>query len=319
MRVRSITGVIFYTIMVLSLIILLVFLFLSYNCPVFVSMRDIFKISLPIYASLVIGLISSTYGHFFRRPWLALDLENSRHYLIDEFDLEENNQTSGVKIKLGDTVSARAKYIRVNLLNNGKETAKNCRIKLHIYYANHELVREPSNLYPSGYHQFKKDRKPPPFIDIAAGDSQIFDICSTTNIYIQHNIVRFEDYFNYSRIESKNNPLSLNGIKEFYIKLFVYSDNNDAFEEQYKIFKKEGNNTDEWRNIDMTEFEWEKKKIEIRTNSQNPEINEDIQLTKTDEAKSPNEEYLHNDNSQKSNNKIYEFDENLKGDHTTGL
>ena len=131
---------------------------------------------------------------------------------------------------------------------------------MHIFFTNHVLVHEPSNLYPSGFHHYKKDRKLPPFIDIAAGDSQIFDICSTTNITSQRNIIRFEDYFNYSRKEAKNNPFILNSIKEVYIKLFAYADNSNPIETQYKIYKNEAIDADEWRKIDIKEFKMEKQK-----------------------------------------------------------
>lgn len=245
MRAKSIVGLIFYIILGIVLLILLILLILSFINPVFTSLQDIFKISFPIYTSIAISLFSGTYRLFFRTPWLALDLEDSRHYLIDEFDLEDNEQTSGVTIRLGENVKARAKYIRINLKNKGKETAKNCRIKMHIFFTNHVLVHEPSNLYPSGFHHYKKDRKPPPFIDIAVGDSQIFDICSTTNITLQRNVIRFEDYFNYSRKEAKNNPFILNSMKEVYIKLFAYSDNSNPIETQYKIFKNKAIDADE--------------------------------------------------------------------------
>ena len=319
MRVKSVRGVIFYIALGLFFMILLILLILSFIYPDFTTMKDVFKISFPIYTSIVISLISSTYRHFFRTPWLTLDLENSRHYLIDEFDLEENEQTSGVDMKLGERVRAKAKYIRINLLNNGKETAKNCRIKLHIYYTNSKLVREPSNLYPSGFHHFKKERKPPPFIDIAAGDSQIFDICSTTNINVQKNVIRVEDYFNYSRIEAKNNPLILDHIKEFYIKLFVYSDNSEAIEEQFKIFKDHTIDTGAWRRINIKKFEWEKQKAEIRTISRSPKINEDIKLNEKDETKSQKEEFQPNEYSQKAYSNNNKYDEYLNGDQSTGL
>ena len=319
MLMKSIVGFFFYVILGFTLLLLLTLLIISFFNPVLASMQDFFKISFPIYTSIAISLISSTYRHFFRTPWLTLDLKDSRHYLVDEFDLEDNEQTSGVSIQLGENVKAKAKFIRINLKNKGKETAKNCMIKMHIYFTNHELVHEPSNLYPSGFHHYKKDRKSPPFIDIAAGDSQIFDICSTTNIYLQRNVIRFEDYFNYSRKEVKNNPFILNGIKEVYIKLFVYSDNNNAIEEQYKIFKNQAIEADEWRQIDIEAFKWEKQKDKTREISQSPELKEDIKLTVVDKDKFQNQENQINKESHESYNNTNKYDEYLNGDHSTGL
>lgn len=319
MRAKPLKGIIFYILISLPSIGLLISLILSFNNSNFAVMRDFLKISFPIYTSIIISLISGTYRHFFLMPWLDLDLENSRNYLIDEFDIEESEQTTGVYIKQGESIKARAKYLRINLKNKGKETAKNCRIKLHIYYQNYELVREPSNLYPSGFHHFKKDRKTPPFIDIAAGDSQIFDICSTTNITSERNVIRFEDYFNYSRIEVKNNPLILDGIKLFYIKLFVYSDNNSPFERRYKIFKKPEIDTYEWRQIDIKQFDWEKNKKEMKNSMEKAQIHKDIELIKKKENKTPKEVYQPHDFSQKSYDNNNKYDEQRKEDYTTGL
>ena len=101
MRAKSIVGLIFYIILGIALLILLILLSISFIDPVFASFQDLFKISFPIYTSIAISLFSGTYRLFFRTPWLALVLEDSRRYLIDEFDLEDNEQTSGVSMQLG--------------------------------------------------------------------------------------------------------------------------------------------------------------------------------------------------------------------------
>jgi len=42
-------------------------------------------------------------------------------------------------------------------------------------------------------------------------------------------------------------------------KLFVYSDNNPAFEKQYCIYKNEEIQGLDWERLDIKEYEWEKK------------------------------------------------------------
>lgn len=319
MQIRSLKGIFFYFLIGSPSIVLLIFLIISFTNPDFADLRDFLSIFFPIYTSIVISLISSTFLHFFHAPSLSLDLEPSRHFLINEFEIEVARQTSGVQIREGESPIARAKYIRINLRNKGKETAKNCRIKLHIYFPDHELVREPSNLYPSGFHQYKKDRIPPPFIDIAAGDSQIFDICSTTNITVERNLIRFEDYFNYSRVEVKNNPILFDGIKFFFIKLFVYSDNSEPFERQYKILKNLKIDAGEWRQIDIQEDKWEKQKKEVKFISEKPDSDKTAETMEKDEVISQKVDYQSQSYSKEPYNDKKEYDEHLKGDYTTGL
>lgn len=98
---------------------------------------------------------------------------------------------------------------------------------MYVYYNNFQLIHEPSNIYPAGYHHSKAKREIPPLIDIAAGDSQIFDICSSTNHNIDFRFIRFEDHFSFSRKEGKYHSLVHRPI---YIRLFVYSDNNSPVE-----------------------------------------------------------------------------------------
>ncbi|MBN1214493.1 MAG: hypothetical protein JXA99_03530 [Candidatus Lokiarchaeota archaeon] len=221
-------------------------------------MKDVFKITFPISISTIISIIFGTYRSFFQTPLLEFELKESYNYLIDIFDVENNN-TTAIQMNIGDRINPFAKYIRINLKNIGKTTAKNCRLKIYIYFKDGELVREPSNLYPSGFHQFKKERKPPPFVDIAAGDSQIFDICSTSNIHDEKDIIRFEDFFNYSRVQAKNNPLIMNHNNLLYITIYAYSDNNKSIKENYMIFKDsflEGNEL--WEILNIKKINWPK-------------------------------------------------------------
>jgi len=156
----------------------------------------------------------------------------------------------------------KSKYIRINLINKGKKTAENCSIKLHIYYEDGILAHEPSNIYPAGYHHAKLKKKLPPLIDIAAGDSQIFDVCSTNNRFGNDRLLRFEDHFTHTRIQARNRPLF---IRTYYIKLFVFSDNNSPIEKQYKVYKDSLRKGSDWQKINIKEYNWEKiKKNEAR-------------------------------------------------------
>ena len=324
MRAKPIIGAIIFSIIFICFVATLIFLILSYTDKNLADLNNTLEILFPIYTSISVSIVSGFYRFFFHSPWLVLDLEKSRHYLIEVFDLKASEQTTGVLSRPGEISKARAKYLRISLQNKGKATAKNCRIKLHIHHSDYELVREPSNLYPSGFHQFKKERKPPPFIDIAAGDSQIFDICSMTNITIDRRILRFEDYFNYSRKEAKNNPFLFYRNKVFYIKLFAYSENNEPIESQYKIYLNSSIKDIECRQIDIQEFEWEKlnKKMKRKKNKQTEEKKENkvADIKRQDEKSNLNNEELRiiNDN-QENFQESGVFDEDLKGDFTTGL
>lgn len=232
---------------------------------------------MPILISFNITTATPIYNFIINRPKLILDLESSRKYLINFFDtqsagLEEVRDIKSsiaVTIQDGEEAKERSKYIRINLVNTGKKTAVNCRIKLHIFYSDFELVREPSNIYPAGFHHIKREKNLPPLINIAAGDSQIFDICSTNNRTENIRLLRFEDHFSHSRIEAINSPLFIRKI--YYIKLFVYSDNNAPIEKNYILFLDPRIKRLDWQKINIKEFNWEKlkkhKKYQQKTKS----------------------------------------------------
>jgi len=148
---------------------------------------------------------------------------------------------------------------------------------MFIYYDNFEQIREPSNLYPAGYHYFKKKEELPPLIDIAAGDSQIFDICSIANHNIDPKFIRFEDYISRTQKTAKLLKLTL---RTYYIELFVYSDNNPLIRKQYKIFIDDSISEPDWSKINIKEDKWEdlKNQQEIKKKNQTippkSEINE---------------------------------------------
>jgi len=224
-----------------------------------------------ILTSIIIASASPLYKYIFKRPKLVLDLENSRNILIDIFDTESSSliekKEKGLSMNIVTTdddfeTKEKSKYIRINLINKGKKTAENCSIKLHIYYEDGILAYEPSKLYPAGYHHAKLKKNLPPLIDIAAGDSQIFDVCSTNNRFGNDRLLRFEDHFTHTRIQARNRPLF---IRTYYIKLFVYSDNNSPIEKQYKIYKDSSLKGLDWQKINIKEYKWEKtKKNEAR-------------------------------------------------------
>lgn len=199
---------------------------------------------LQIYTPLTISLGPIFYRYIFRRSHLILDLEKSRKFLIHVFDIDVEKPAEYLGGK------PEAKYLRINLKNIGKRYAKNCSIKIFIYYDNKQ-IREPSNLYPAGYHHFKKKNKLPPLIDIAAGDSQIFDICSIANRKNDPKLIQFEDYVSLSQLTAKLRELPLN---TYCIELFVYSDNNPQINKQYKIFVDDSILKPDWSKINIKEF-----------------------------------------------------------------
>ena len=203
--------------------------------------------------------------YFFNQPNLILELEKYRDELIQIYQTHAFSQAprdnEPKRFNIITTLDReqegeKSKYIRVKLVNNGRKTAKNCRIKIHILKPWNEKVHEESNLYPSGYHQVKKNRELPPAINIAPKDSQIFDICSSNNLWENDKLIRFEDYFTYSTVQGQED---LNLLRIYHIKLFVYSDNNPAFEKQYCIYKNEEIQGLDWERLDIKEYEWEKK------------------------------------------------------------
>ncbi|KKM61041.1 hypothetical protein LCGC14_1535770 [marine sediment metagenome] len=227
---------------------------------------------IPIYSTFTTVLCSSFFfslpyiiKYFFNQPNLFLELEKYRDELIQIYQTHTFSQSrQDNKPKRFNVITSlerkqegeKSKYIRIKLVNNGRKTAKNCRIKIHIFKPWYEKVHEESYIYPSGYHQSKKSREIPPPINIAPKDSQIFDICSSNNLWENDKLIRFEDYFTYSTIQGQED---LNLLKNYHIKLFVYSDNNPAFEKQYNIFKNEEIKGLDWEILDIKENEWEKK------------------------------------------------------------
>ena len=199
---------------------------------------------LQIYTPLTISLGPIFYRYIFRRSHLILDLEKSREFLIHVFDIDVEKPAEYLGGK------PEANYLRINLENIGKKLAKNCSIKMFIYYDNFKLIREPSNLYPAGYHHFKKKNKIPPLIDIAAGDSKIFDICSIANRK-NSKFIQFEDYVSLTQKTAKSQELPL---ETYCIELFVYSDNNPPINKQYKIFVDDSILKPDWSKINIKEF-----------------------------------------------------------------
>ena len=203
--------------------------------------------------------------YFFNQPNLILELNKYRDELIQIYPTHAFSQapresepkrfniiTTLERVQEGE----RSKYIRIKLVNSGRKTAENCRIKMHIFKPWNETVHEASYLYPSGYHQAKKQRELPPTINIAPKDSQIFDICSSNNLWENNKLVRFEDYFTYSTVQGQED---LNLLGTYYIILFVYSNNNPAFERRYCIYKNEEIQGLDWEKLDIKEFKWKNK------------------------------------------------------------
>ena len=202
--------------------------------------------------------------YFFNQPNLNLELEKYRDELIQIYSTHAFNQapreSEPRRFNIITTLEReqegeKSKYLRIKLDNNGRKTAVNCRIKIHILKPWNETVHEASYLYPSGYHQAKKNRELPPAINIAPKDSQIFDICSSNNLWENNRLVRFEDYFTYSTVQGQE-ELNLLGI--YHLKLFIYSDNNPAFEKQYDIYKNEDIQGLDWEKLDIKENQWQK-------------------------------------------------------------
>lgn len=265
-------GILFFIILVGNVLVWTgtILISLSGNQELKELLNPTLLITSQIYTPITISLTPIFYRAIFKRSHLFLDLEESRQYLIQIFEVESDEPPT---IALGETSTTKAKYLRINLRNIGKQTAKNCRIKIFIYYYNFELVQEPTNIYPAGYHHYKIKKELPPLVDIAAGDSQIFDICSTTNITSQTRFVRFEDHFSLSRLEAELHSLNL---KIYYIKLIVYSDNNAPIEKRYKIFIDDSIQGLEWQKINIKEYDWEKsKKQKLKANEKKVNINQE--------------------------------------------
>jgi len=240
-KLKSSIFAILYSGIFFGNLIIVILLFINIAQETFYST---FLLILQIYTPLTISLGPIFYRCILRRSHLILDLENSREFLINVFDIEVENHAEYLEGK------PKAKYLRINLNNIGKKTAKNCSIKMFIYYYNFKLIREPSNLYPAGYHHFKKKGELPPLIDIATGDSQIFDICSSANHKIDSKI-RFQDYVSLSQKTAKLKKLTL---RTYYIDLFVYSDNNPPIKKKYKIFIDDPLSEPDWSKIDIKEY-----------------------------------------------------------------
>lgn len=203
--------------------------------------------------------------YFFNQPNLNLELEKYRDELIQIYSTHAFSQAprenEPKRFNIITTLEReqegeRSKYLRIKLENNGRKTAENCRIKMHILKPWDEIVHEASYIFPSGYHQAKKNRELPPAINIAPKDSQIYDICSSNNLWENDKLIRFEDYFTYSTVQGQED---LNLLKNYRIKLFVYSDNNPAFEKQYCVYKNNKIEGIDWEKLDIKEFEWKKQ------------------------------------------------------------
>jgi len=203
--------------------------------------------------------------YYFYQPNLKLDLENYRDELIQIYQTQSFRQTPDndepkrfniITTSEREEIKEKSKYIRIKLINKGRKTAENCKIKIHIFKPWNEKVHEESYLYPSGYHRIKKNRELPPAVSIAPKDSQIFDICSSNNLWENERLIRFEDYFTYSTVQGQDD---LNFLGKYYIKLFVYSDNNPPFEKQYCIFLNEIIKGLDWEKLDIKEYDWEDK------------------------------------------------------------
>lgn len=221
-----------------------------------------YSVILQVYTPFTVSIGPIFYRYIFKRSHLILDLEDSREYLINTLEIEVSNPAEYYDGK------PMAKYLRINLKNIGNKTARNCRIKMYAYYNNFQLIHEPSNIYPAGYHHSKARRKIPPLIDIAARDSQIFDICSSTNHNIDFRFIRFEDHFSFSRKEGKYHSLVHRPI---YIRLFVYSDNNSPVEKRYKLFVDDSISGLEWEQINIEEYKW----VEL-SSLQNTEVSRSV-------------------------------------------
>jgi len=241
-KLKSYIFAILYLGIIFGNLIIAILLFINIAQEPFYST---FLFILQIYTPLTISLGPIFYRYIFKRSHLILDLENSREFLINDFDLEVDDPAEYLKEK------PKARYLRINLKNNGKKLAKNCSIKIYIY--NDKLIREPSNLYPAGYHHFKKKNKPPPLIDIAAGDSQIFDICSNANHKKNKKFIQFEDYVSHTQKTAKLKELPLG---TYCIELVVYSDNNSPIRKQYKIFIDDSSSEPDWSKINIKEYKY---------------------------------------------------------------
>lgn len=227
---------------------------------------------IPLYSTFTTIFCSSFFfslpyiiKYIFNQPNLILELEKSRDELIQIYQTHAFSQVprgnEPKRFNISTTFDQeqegeRSKYLRIKLINNGRKTAENCRIKIHILKPWNEKVHEESYLYPSGYHQFKKKRELPPVINIAPKDSQNFDICSSNNLWENAKLVRFEDYFTYSTVQGQED---LNLLGTYHIKLFVYSDNNPAFEKQYCIYINKEIQGLDWEKLDIKKYKWEKK------------------------------------------------------------
>jgi len=222
-----------------------------------------FLLIFQIYTPLTISLGPIFYRYIFRRSHLILDLEKTRKFLISVFDIEEENTAKYLDEK------PQAKYLRINLKNVGKKLAKNCSIKMFIYYDDFEQIHEPSNLYPAGHHHFKKKGELPPLIDIAAGDSQIFDICISANHKTDPKFIQFEDYVSLTQKTAKLLKLTL---KTYYIELFVYSDNNPPIRKVYKIFIYDSSSEPDWSKINIKEDKEEEFKNQQKIKKKNQTI-----------------------------------------------
>ena len=240
-KLKSSIFAILYSGIFFGNLIIVILLFINIAQETFYST---FLLILQIYSPLTISLGPIFYRYIFRRSHLILDLKDSKDFLVGVFDIDVKNPAEYLEGK------PEAKYLRINLMNIGKKLAKNCRIKVFICCDNFKLIHEPSNLYPAGYHHFKKKNELPPLIDIAAGDSQIFDICRSANHKIDSKI-RFQDYVSLSQKTAKFRKLPLG---TYYIELFVYSDNNPPIKEKYKIFIDDSISKPDWSKIDIKEY-----------------------------------------------------------------
>jgi len=258
-KLKSYIFAILYLGIIFGNLIIAILLFINIAQEPFYST---FLLILQIYTPLTISLGPIFYRYILRRSHLILDLKNLREFLIKVFDIEVENPAEYLEEK------PEARYLRINLKNIGKKAAKNCSIKILIYHDNCKLIREPSNLYPAGYHHFKKKKKRPPLIDIAAGDSQIFDICTIENRKIDQ-ILMFEDYVSYTQKTAELNTLPL---RTYYIDLFVYSDNNPTIKKQYKIFIDNSKPGLDWSKFDIKEDKCEETKNQQEIKKKNQTI-----------------------------------------------
>jgi len=209
---------------------------------------------------------------YFKSPRLVLDLEDSREELIqifptNSYGISPTSDKQTIRMNVITTTEEnvikeeRSKFIRIKLKNEGNKTAKNCRIKMQIYNKLEKMIHEGAYLYPSGYHNLKIKGEIPGSIEIPPKDNQIFDICSTNNLWERDNLIRFEDYFTHSTIKGKEDLLSLN---TYFIKLLVSSENHRTFIKKYRVFKNDAIASLTWEMIDIEEFDWEKDLKENR-------------------------------------------------------